>query len=172
VIQKIFIFISLNFIFSAAAWANSDQNLGIDEAEIEHEIHLLEQRKIDFKKQLQAAELDQPASLRALQKERIEHDKVAEKARQQYVREQSRVIEPDAEEREKIESRLQEKFDELNERKTRAYNKLRERRDQRISAAHVQINENLEYDIRVPEKANRAKSKTSKPKAWMKTESF
>ncbi len=171
-IQKIFIFILLSFICTGHAGAESSQDLGIDESKIDHEILELRQRKLDFEKHLRASLSDQSSQIRALQKEQLQQEREAEKAREKFVFEQKKRTEPDAEEREKIETGLQEKLDAMNEQKTKHYNKLRERREKRLSAAHVEIDENLEYDIQIPVKANRAKTKTNKTKAALKTESF
>ena len=170
--QKILIFISLIFITSVQAWAQDSQVLGMSERDIDREIVELRQRKLDFQKHLQASLSDPSAQIRVLKKEQLLQQQEAEKARVKFVHEQKKVTEPDAEEREKIEAGLQEKLDALNDKNTKAYNKLRERREKRLSAAHVEIDENLEYDIQIPIKANRAKSKPNKAKSSFKTESF
>ena len=133
---------------------------------LQEELSNLRQRKIDFKKDREAlSEYDGLSSekrsdLKGLLKHREIEEIKEEKHRQAYVRSQPKEDDTDAVKRESIEQKLQDRADEAQVAREKKYALIMTRRDQIISQAHLELDENREYDLHVPKKEDHAKART------------
>ena len=175
-IQKCLVLCLSFFVCLAHGKTTQEEISGISEAEINHELQFLRQRKTDFKRDREFLSSEeklsakQRAEIRAIAIARDHEAQQGEKLRQQYVHQQNKVREQDAEEREKIENAMQAQEDRREDLRTKAYAQFIERKNRRILAAQVEVSEDQEYDIRIPIKANRSKPNAAKTKKWMNPE--
>lgn len=105
---------------------------------------------------------DQKSDLKELLKERSEEEKRENLARKSYVKELAREKEMDATQRESIEQKMQDRDDQEQALAEQRYQRAQNYRSREIARAHLEINENEEYDLHLPEKKDHNKLKSSR----------
>ena len=166
--------IGLLFVFSAIAEDLSDATVATvatvsdspeAEGQISVELVKLKQRSIDFKKdQVLLSERDhfsseEKSDLKSILKQRETEAADFEKQRLNYVRTQDKVVILDAVKREAIEDKFQEEKNLAQVKREKRFAQARARRERIISHANLNIDENKEYDLRIPLKRSRSKLK-------------
>jgi len=149
-------------MFSSSAQLFSDS--------LQEELSFLRERKIDFQKyKFEFSDSDRLTAvekhdLSLLLRERKQNAQFFERLRLDYLKEQSKLKGLDAEQREKIETRLQEEEDRKADLRDREFARGTEQKNRTIVAAHLEIDENQEYNIRIPSKQDRAKARSPSKK--------